>query len=207
MFQPPCFRKTVTFAVLAGGQSRRMGQDKALLFIEGEPVIARILDQGRKLTDRILVISNRPEDYQFLRVPIARDIVQIKGPLVGLYTALCISQSDYLILAGCDMPWINPDLLAHQLSVLDQGVWDIVIPKHEDGFEPLHAVYRRSKCLIAVEAALEAGDRSLIGWHNQVRVKAISDDEVKRFCPDLRCFLNINTPGEFQVMLAQMSQQ
>jgi molybdopterin-guanine dinucleotide biosynthesis protein A len=184
-----------------------MGQNKALLLIEGEPMIARILDRGRKITDRVLVITNRPEDYQFLQVPITGDIVEIKGPLVGLYTALCISQSDYLILAGCDMPWINPDLLAHQLDLLDQDASDIVIPKHEDGFEPLHAVYRRSTCLKAVETALGARDRSLIGWHDQVRVKAISDDEAKRFDPGLRCFLNINTPDEYQVMLAQMSQR
>jgi len=199
-------RENTTFAVLAGGFSRRMGQDKALLPLGGEPLIQRILGRGRLITDHQLVITNHPEAYSFLNVPLVRDMLEIQGPLVGLYTALCISQTPYLILTGCDMPWINPELLVYQLQLVHYEAWDVVIPKHEGTFEPLHAVYRRDTCLKAVETALEVGDRSLVGWLSRVRVREIGEDEVHHFDPTLRCFLNLNTPDEYHSMMTQINQ-
>jgi molybdenum cofactor guanylyltransferase len=74
---------------LAGGSSSRMGQDKALLPFQGEPMVKRVVDQGKSIADRILVITNRPDDYRFLLVPLATDVINCKGrwlACVPLYT-------------------------------------------------------------------------------------------------------------------------
>lgn len=194
-------RDDTTFAILAGGASSRMGQDKALLPMRGEPLIQRVLERGRALTRHLLVITNRPEAYQFLQVPLSPDMVKIKGPLTGLYTALSLAQTPYVVLAGCDMPFINMALIAFQLQLLDQNGYDLVIPNHEDILEPLHAVYRRGVCLEAVKTALEKGERSLITWHDRICVREVEEKYLRRFDPELLCFMNLNTPQEYQGML------
>jgi molybdopterin-guanine dinucleotide biosynthesis protein A len=190
--------KDVTFAILAGGLSSRMGQDKALLPIQGEPLIQRVVNRGKAISDNFLVITNRPEAYPFLQVPLVRDILSIKGPLVGLYTALHVSESAFLILVGCDMPFINLAMLSFQLSVLEHEDVDVVIPKHANGFEPLHAVYRRETCLDLVKSAIDEGERSLIGWFNRACVREIPENRLLSFDPDLRAFMNLNTPQDYQ---------
>jgi molybdopterin-guanine dinucleotide biosynthesis protein A len=189
-----------TFVVLAGGSSSRMGQEKALLPVEGEPLIQRVLRRGRLVAGRVLVITNRPEAYRFLHVPLAMDQFPAKGPLVGLHTALLLIQTRYLVLVACDMPWINPALLSLQLYLLDQGADDAVIPRHEDQYEPLHGVYRRETCRESIQIALEAGERSLVGWLANTRVGEIGDPVLRLFDPELRCFINLNTPQEYQAI-------
>jgi molybdopterin-guanine dinucleotide biosynthesis protein A len=175
-----------------------MGKDKAALPFMGEALIQRIVSRGQGLTDNVLVITNRPQEYEFLEVALARDLLPIKGPLVGLFTALSVSKTEYLILVGCDMPFINTNLLTYQLSILEHEPFDVVIPKHADGFEPLHSVYRRDICLKQVETALEQGERSLMGWLEKVRVCEISERCLRSFEPDLLAFTNLNTPADYQ---------
>lgn len=191
-------RDDTTYVILAGGSSSRMGRDKALLPMQGEPLISLVLDRGKTITDHILVITNRPDDYNFLKVPLAADVIDCKGPLVGLYTALYSLKSKFIILVGCDMPFINPSLLTFQLNILEQEDFDIVIPRHDDILEPLHAVYRRETCLDPVRVELDDGKRSLIGWHNRVRVQEISGSTLLFFDPDRRAFVNLNSPQDFE---------
>jgi len=190
--------KDVTFAILAGGLSSRMGQDKALLSIQGEPLIQRVVNRGKAISDNFLVVTNRPEAYSFLQVPLVRDILSIKGPLVGLYTALSVSKSTFLILVGCDMPFINLAMLSFQLGVLEHDDVDVVVPKHANGLEPLHAIYRRETCLNLVKSALDEGERSLIGWFAQANVREIPENRLLSFDPDLRAFMNLNTLQDYQ---------
>lgn len=187
-----------TFAIIAGGSSSRMGQDKALLSINGKPLISSILERGRFITDETIIIANQPDVYRFLNVPIFRDCLSMKGPLVGLYTALKYAQSKYLILVGCDMPFISTSLLSFELHQLERGGYDVVIPEHDEILEPLHAVYNRENCLRVVLSALEHGSRSLIGWQKTVSVRKVEESEIRFFDQDLLCFTNLNTPQEYQ---------
>lgn len=191
-------REDTIFAILAGGSFSRMGQDKAVLPFEEEPLIQSIVFRGQAITDHVFVVVNRPEAYPFLQVPLVRDILSIKGPLVGLYTALHVSKSAFLILIGCDMPFINLAMLSFQLSVLEHEDVAFVIPKHVNGFEPLHAVYRRETCLDLVKFSIDEGERSLIGWFNRARVREIPENRLLSFAPDLRAFINLNTPQDCQ---------
>lgn len=187
-----------TFAVLAGGLSSRMGSDKALMPFQGEALIQRIIRSGRVVAGEILVVTNQPELYQFLGVPLTRDWLDYKGPLVGFYSALMRAKTEFLFLVGCDMPFICPDLLAYQLELLEASDWDAVIPKHSHGLEPLHAVYRRSACIEPVRTALSQGDRSLTRWFNPDRIGEVTEETLKGFDPGLGFFRNLNTLQEFQ---------
>ena len=150
-------------AILAGGESRRMGQNKALLRLtpDGptliETVVARLAEAG--FTSPLLV-ANAPADYAFLGLPTYTDSVKGKGALGGILTALQRSPQERVLVVACDMPALNPALLRY-MSMQPEGydayvpAW--VSPSGERQVEPLHAVYARS-CIPEIEAGSERGD-------------------------------------------------
>ncbi|HEX9030179.1 MAG TPA: molybdenum cofactor guanylyltransferase, partial [Anaerolineales bacterium] len=133
----------LTIVVQAGGESRRMGQDKALLPFLGKPLITRILGRVRPIADELLVTTNRPENYSFLELPLFSDRLPGRGALGGLYTALSIANRPLVGVVACDMPFVSAALLAAARDLLADPTIDAVIPRTADGTEPFHAVYRR----------------------------------------------------------------
>lgn len=187
----------ITVVVQAGGQSRRMGQNKALLPFSGQPLIARVIERVRGLGDEVLVTSNTPDEMRFLNLPVFEDVMPGSGALGGLYTALLAASHPHVVVVACDMPLIRAELLAEQIRLLQAEGADVVIPISAEGWEPLHAVYRRETCLPAVKAALDAGQRRMISWFEAVKVRRMEPEETRRFDPQGRSFLNVNTPEEF----------
>jgi molybdenum cofactor guanylyltransferase len=175
-----------------------MGQDKALMPFLGRPLIMRQVERLRVLDAAVLVVTNRPADYEFLGLPLFPDRVQGLGPLGGLVTAFEAAQSALLAVVACDMPFINPALLAAQRDLLVREGADVVIPRSPEGLEPLHAVYRRERCLPAVHAALQAGRRKMITWFEDVTVREMTSAEVAAHDPAFRSFINVNSPDEFR---------
>ncbi|MFZ6018144.1 MAG: molybdenum cofactor guanylyltransferase [Chloroflexota bacterium] len=187
----------LTVVVQAGGQSRRMGSNKALLPFLGKPLIQRVIDRLRPVAEEILITSNQPEDFEFLNLPVFSDFLPGYGALGGLLTALTISSSPVTAVVACDMPFVSADLLTYQAEVLVSGHWDAVVPKSEVGFEPLHAVYRTQNCRQAVRQAIEKGERKMIAWFPATKVYFIEKEELAQFDPHGRIFLNVNTQAEF----------
>lgn len=188
----------LTIAIQAGGQSSRMGQDKALMPFLGRPLIAHSVDRLKDLADELLITTNHPENYSFLRVPLIADILPGMGALGGLYTALAVSREPLVAVIACDMPFVAPALLRAQRDLLLQEDADVVIPRSPDGLEPLHAIYRRAACLPAVDAALRAGERKMVAWYPAVRLRVMSPEEVSIYDPGFQSFVNVNTPAEFR---------
>ena len=178
-----------------------MGQNKALMPFMGQPLIAylagRLRGQADAL-DEIIVTTNHPADYAFLNLPLFVDILPGAGALGGLYTALFSARQPFVAVVACDMPFANPHLLREQCQLLENEGADVVIPRSPSGLEPLHAVYRRETCLPAVHAALEAGERRVIGWFSLVRVRVLEAAEVAVFDPQFHAFINVNNPEEFR---------
>ncbi len=164
----------------------------------GKPLIARVLERVRFLADEVLVTTNRPAEYTFLGVPLFLDIIKNRGALGGLYTALSVAKYPYVAVVACDMPFVNPDILALSRDLLGVKDFDAVIPRTEHGLEPFHAVYRRTACLPAVNAALQAGKWRLISWLSEVRLYELSRKEMQPFDPAGMAFWNINNPQEFR---------
>jgi molybdopterin-guanine dinucleotide biosynthesis protein A len=186
----------LTVSIQAGGESRRMGQDKALLPFLGKPLIARILSRVQTIADELIVITNRPADYAFLHLPLFPDLRTGRGALGGMYTALSSASQPLVAILACDMPFANPELLAFQARLLEETGADVVIPITADGYEPLHAVYRRATCLPAVEWALDNDQWKLISWFSRVRVRALSAEDCQPYDPPGLAFANVNTPQE-----------
>jgi molybdopterin-guanine dinucleotide biosynthesis protein A len=190
-----------TIVIQAGGESRRMGQDKALMPFLGQPLIARVVKRVIPIADEVLVTTNRPEDYGFLGLPLFPDLAPGRGALGGLYTALSAASHPLVAVIACDMPFINAGLLAAQRDMLDENQVDAVVPRLEGGTEPFHAVYRRQECLLPIEEALAADKWRVDAWFSQVRMLYLSPEEIKKYDPGLQSFLNANTPEEMQAAL------
>jgi molybdopterin-guanine dinucleotide biosynthesis protein A len=186
-----------TVSIQAGGQSSRMGEDKALKTFLGRPLIQRVVDRLKPIADEVMVTTNHPEAYTFLNLRLVSDLKPGRGALGGLYTALASASQPVVGVVACDMPFASPSLIeaAHRILVEEEA--DVVIAKSDEGYEPLHAVYRRETCIPAIEAALEADQWKVTAWFSKVKVRILTPDEIKRYDPSGLAFWNLNTPEEF----------
>ncbi len=184
-----------------------MGQDKALMPFLGKPLIERVITRLRPLADEIFVTTNQPEKYRFLGLPLYPDLLPGRGALGGLFTALNAATQPLVAVIACDMPFANPGLLTYQRDQCQQEQADIAIPLLLDGYEPLHAIYRRETCLPAVKWALDADKWKLISWFSRVKVHAISAAECQVYDPKYLAFENVNTPQELADAEAEARQE
>lgn len=183
----------ISIAIQAGGQSSRMGQDKALLPLAGKPVIEHILTRVEGLGDEIFITTNQPGHYAYLGIRLVPDRNPGAGALEGLFTALSAAQGEYALVLACDMPFVNRGLLAYMIALRHET--DAVVPRHAGKFEPLHALYSRN-CLPFVKASLDAGETRVLSFFSEVRLRTIEEEELRLHDPTLECFFNINTPED-----------
>lgn len=183
----------VTIAIQAGGQSSRMGTDKSFVLFNGRPMIEVVLEKVAGLGSETMLITNKPDDYRHLDVPLYSDILPEKGPLGGIYTAVTKAKKPHILIVACDMPWLNRELLAYQIHLRHQA--DIVVPRWQKFPEPLHAVYSKT-CLPAIEENLQADRLKITSFFGRVTVRFVERDEIRKFDVDGRSFRNINTPDE-----------
>jgi len=182
-------------AILAGGRSRRMGRDKALLPIGGRSVIERVLDRVLPLSDDVTIITDVPGKYRHLDYRMMGDVFPGNGSLGGIYTAIYAAQYLHCVVVACDMPFLNTDLLRY-LVELSPG-FDVVIPRIEEFPETMHAVYGKG-CLKPIKSRLLADQLKIIGFFEDVGVRYVERDDVSRFDPTFRSFININTPTDWE---------
>ena len=187
----------LTVVIQAGGQSSRMGEDKALKHFLGRPLIQRVVDRMKPIADEIIITTNQPDGYKFLNLPLVSDLKPGRGALGGLYTALASAASPLVAVVACDMPFASRGLFEGARRIMLEEGMDVVIAKTNEGYEPLHALYRRETCLPAIESAISANQWKVISWFPQVKVRILTLDEVRILNPSGLCFWNLNTPEEF----------
>ena len=187
----------LTVVIQAGGMSSRMGEDKALKIFLGKPLIQRVIERMIPIADEIIVTTNRPAEYTFLNYRLIPDLKPGRGALGGLYTAIASAAHPLVAVVACDMPFASQMFFegARRLMVKEEA--DVVIAKTDEGYEPLHALYRRETCLPAIESAIDADQWKVIAWFPQVKVRTLTPDEIKPLYPTCLCFWNLNTPEEF----------
>lgn len=188
----------LSVVIQAGGQSSRMGEDKALKPFLGKPLIQRVMERLSPIADELIVTTNRPADYAFLNTRLVPDLKPGRGALGGLYTAVASASHPLVAVVACDMPFASIKLLETGISLLVKEEADVVIAKTDEGYEPFHAIYRRATCLPAIKAAIEADQWKVVAWFPQVKVRTLSTEEVRAFDPSGLCFWNVNTPEEFE---------
>jgi molybdopterin-guanine dinucleotide biosynthesis protein A len=186
----------VTGVIQAGGKSSRMGgRPKALLELGGRRIIERVLDAVRPVVDDVLIVTNTPDLYRFLDVPMVADVYPEHGSLGGIFTGLAAAPGDVAFTVACDMPFVHCEIA--RLVVARAGEGDVVIPRVGDQLETLHAVYGKT-CLPHIEARLQAGRLKIVGFFESVRVVEVAEDEVARYRAPEVAFMNVNTPEELE---------
>lgn len=201
--------------ILAGGASTRMGTDKAFLELDGVPLIARVLERVRALADDILISANDEARFAALNVRVVPDVIPNAGPLAGICAGLESAVHEVAIVVACDMPLLNVRLLDYMRAFAPE--YDVVLPQTENiarehaenttgaprakdlSLHPLHAIYTKN-CIAPIREALARGERRMIAFHAEVRVRVISPQEVAQFDPQGYSLWNVNTPEKWQAV-------
>lgn len=186
----------LSIAIMAGGKSSRMGTDKSFVPFLGRQLIEHVIGRVEGLGRELFIIANNPDSFSHLGLEVFQDIYKDCGPLGGLHSALFHAAYDHLLVVACDMPWLNPALVAHMISLADEA--DIIVPRWTKFPEPLHAIYSKA-CLDPVEHSLDTGILKVIGFYGKVSVRFLDREEIKRFDPSGRSFANVNTPEDLRI--------
>ena len=191
----------MSVAVLTGGQSRRMGADKALVVTQGRPLVEHVVTVVSALTDDVFLVGDRPAYHQF-GYRVVPDEYPGGGALGGIATALRAACHDRVLVVACDMPSLCSELL-EAMAAIDTDV-DVIIPRtsgarqgqpaHET-YETLHAIYRRS-CLPTLEQRLAAGQLKIADILQDLRVCALDEPWLRRHDRHLASFVNVNSPSD-----------
>jgi molybdenum cofactor guanylyltransferase len=180
-----------TAIILAGGRSSRMGADKSLLSVDGQPIIERICERLAGRFDQILISANEPEKLAFLGLEVVPDRIPGQGPLMGIASALEASTSELNFVVACDIPRMHIALVEEMLAEADRSGADVVVPMTgSEEYEPLFAVYRKS-ALEGINKVLSSGGRRISDIFAQCRVQYIKLN-------DAGWLNNLNTPAEYE---------
>jgi molybdenum cofactor guanylyltransferase len=185
----------VTGVLLAGGKSRRMGTDKRFLAVGERPLLERSRIVLSQIFERVCIVIAQDSPLLEAHIPVMRDLIPSSGSLGGMYTGLHQAATPYIFLAACDMPFIHADLVQYMVGQKDDV--DIVLAYWNGRPQPTHAVYSRN-CLLVVEGLIRSGDLKLqrLLATPTLRVRLITEDEIRKVDPDGRSFLNVNTPAD-----------
>lgn len=188
--------------ILAGGASRRMGKDKALLPVKGIPMIKRVAEVALKVSSEVIIVAGSRRSSRSISsiikdgVTIVEDEERGWGPIMGIFTGCKRTRAEYVAVVPCDVPFLNPKVLL-ELFKRAEG-HDAAIPLWPNGsLEPLHSVYRRQAILEVVQELIKRGSRSIMHLINSLKdVVYVSVEELKLIDEKLLTFFNVNTPRD-----------
>lgn len=198
------FSKTLSLSaiVLAGGQSSRLGQDKALIAPQGIPLLRQVCEVALECTAEIYVVTSWPERYQDI-LPNSCQVIQEfplpgetspHGPLVGFAQGMAQVETDWVLLLACDLPHLQVEVLQSWVARLLQVPEEVIalLPRQAQGWEPLCGFYRR-QCLPRLTEFINQGGRSFQHWlaENPVEELPVSDTQM---------FFNCNTPEDLELL-------
>ena len=172
-----------------------MGRDKSFVQVGGKPIVERIVEQLTGFGGETILITNKPDDYAYLGLPMFGDVLPEKGALGGLYTARYYARLPLALVVACDMPFVNRSLVEHLVELA--GDYDAVVPRLGGEAEPFRAVYGRA-CLGPMRAALDAGKMRVISFFADVRVRFVEEAVIDRFDSQHLTFFNVNTPEDLE---------
>ncbi len=184
--------------ILAGGKSSRMGQPKALLLFDGEPLIVHLVRILRDVFSDIVIVAAPEQELPPVVATLVRDSVAYQGPVGGIYYGLQAAREELCFVTSCDAPFLNLDLVAFLLALATEH--DVVVPYWEERLQPLFAVYRRSVAPL-LRQQLERGELRPIFLYDKVRTHKVSPEEIQSFDPEGLSFRNLNSPEEYQEAL------
>jgi len=180
---------------LSGGLNSRFdGKNKAFLSVGKRRIIDRLLDVFSDLFDEIIIVTNNPRQFLKWNLTIVTDIIDLRSSLTGIHTGLFYTKNPYAFFSACDTPFLRRELVELLIEQIETK-FDIIMPQTTAGFEPLCAIYSK-RCLKPAEDHLRANKVKIQLAFRSNRVKHIPEDQLRSVDPELRSFLNINTPQD-----------
>jgi len=180
--------------ILAGGASRRMGRNKALLPFRGKPLIRHQLDLLSPMFSEILISANDPAAYAAFPLRVVPDVFAEPCSLSGIHALLKAATAPRVFVVACDLPFLHPGLIRKMLYVT--GEFDVIVPETADGLEPLHAIYSRA-CVPAIESAAADARWKVSAFYPGVWVDRLEVDVNDWRVEGRSPFTNANTPDEW----------
>jgi molybdopterin-guanine dinucleotide biosynthesis protein A len=171
------------------------GEAKALLKVGGRRIIERVIAALAPVLDDLLIVTNTPERYAYLDLPMVPDAYADHGSLGGIFSGLKAARGGTAFTVACDMPFLHPE--AVRLVVERAGEADVVIPRVGDQLETMHAAYAKA-CLPSIERRLLAGRLKIVGFFDEVRVVEVPAAAVAKVRAPEVLFMNVNTPEELE---------
>lgn len=181
-----------TALVLAGGDSSRMGQDKATLLLAGETLLARVTSSLQPLFPQLIVSVRQPRAE--VTQPQVCDVQADGGPLAGLVAGLAQVETPWMFAVACDMPFIQASVIT-QMAIL-RGEQDAVVAMIDGHPQPLFAFYAKS-ALPVMQAALAGGEKRVRAVLKQLNVRYVSEAELREHDPQFRSFIDLDTPQDY----------
>ena len=201
------YQSHVSGVILAGGMSRRLGRQKALEPLGGEPMIARVIGRLSPVVDSLVVVVNDEARASALPLPdsarVAVDRYPGAGPLGGILTGLAASEGEWAVVVSCDMPFLSGPLFDHMLGL--RAGHDAVVPLIGGRPEPTHSVYAKS-CLPHMERKIVAGDLKIASFFDDVRVNFVPEEVLKKLDAEMLSFFNVNTQRDLDRALALVAE-
>ncbi len=183
----------ITGLILAGGKSSRFGKNKALVELDGVRLIERVIRVMGSVFQRLVILTNTPHEYAYLKLPMIEDLIKDLGPLGGLYTGLKSISDNAGFFVACDLPFLSEPLIRHMVEIRDD--FDVVLPKIDWKIEALHGLYTK-RCLPPIKELIDSQEYQIIRFFPKIRIKYLYEDEIREFDPELKTFFNINKPQE-----------
>lgn len=187
-------KEEISGFILAGGRSSRMGTDKAMLLFDGEPLLARSINLIRPFCSDLAISGQNPE-YRRFNLPVVPDAFKGIGPIAGIHSCLTHSVTDWNLIVGVDLPFLNSDLITFLLASRDD--FDCVIPQSPSGIEPLAGLYHK-RILTEIEKQVQRGDFKLMNLFEQLNVTFPDCSGLLRKYP--RLFTNLNRPEDYKAI-------
>ena len=194
----------VTGILLAGGKSRRMGEDKRYLIVGKQTLLERGLAVLRSIFQDVLVVIAQDSPPLDVDARVVRDLVPDCGSLGGIYTGLTQVTTPYIFVVACDMPFLNQAVIAQFTS--RRATADIVMAKLAGQLHPMHALYGKG-CLPAMEQMILARQLKIqeLVSHASLRVQYFTEVDLLTIDPSWRSFHNVNTPADLEVARSLLS--
>lgn len=187
----------IAVLILAGGQSSRMGEDKALLLINGKPFLQQVYEIATSLTSQVYILTHWPDRYQEKLTGDYKFLLESNrgsGPLVALSEGLAQISAEWILLLACDLPLLKTDILQDWIDQLNQVPNSIlaVVPYQNSRWEPCCGFYRK-QALPELQNFIDKGGRSFQNWLREIDAIPLSLGE-----REAKMLWNCNTPVEFK---------
>jgi len=190
--------KKISGVILAGGTNSRFGgKTKSNMIVGGIPIISRMVSILSEVFDEIIIVTNKPEEFQdFRKLKIVQDEYKKIGPLGGIHAAMNASTNPAIFVFAGDMPFITKELIVNQIEHYKKMNCDVLVPRMDSYDEPLHAIYNLSTFIKLDYYLLSMQDYAIRDFLGKVEVNYLQLDETPEY---RRIFTNINTPSDLSV--------